>query len=146
MILMTAVGIADNRVSGACSALHHAPAVGACGALRAIRLADIWSDHLATQQQQQQQQPGGDSAAPVPVAAAAFVTDVALQTQRLTLDIVGLTAFSHDFGQVRAACWVVGGGAAWKGVQGVVRACRKAFQENAAVGIGSAGCGFSSWP
>lgn len=26
-------------------------------------------------------------------------TDVSLQTQRLTLDVVGLTAFSHDFGQ-----------------------------------------------
>lgn len=31
--------------------------------------------------------------------AGAHVTDVALQTQRLTLDVVGLTAFSHDFGQ-----------------------------------------------
>jgi hypothetical protein len=28
-----------------------------------------------------------------------FLTDVATQTQRLTLDIVGLTAFSHDFKQ-----------------------------------------------
>lgn len=29
----------------------------------------------------------------------ARATDVALQTQRLTLDIVGLVAFSHDFRQ-----------------------------------------------
>lgn len=29
----------------------------------------------------------------------ALVTDVALQAQRLTLDIVGLVAFSHDFRQ-----------------------------------------------
>jgi hypothetical protein len=29
------------------------------------------------------------------------MTDVATQTQRLTLDIVGLTAFSHDFQQVQ---------------------------------------------
>ena len=30
---------------------------------------------------------------------AVLTTDVALQTQRLTLDIVGLVAFSHDFRQ-----------------------------------------------
>ena len=30
---------------------------------------------------------------------SARATDVALQTQRLTLDIVGLVAFSHDFRQ-----------------------------------------------
>lgn len=30
-----------------------------------------------------------------------FVTDVATQTQRLTLDVVGLVAFSHDFQQVQ---------------------------------------------
>ena len=30
---------------------------------------------------------------------SALTTDVALQTQRLTLDIVGLVAFSHDFRQ-----------------------------------------------
>ena len=38
-------------------------------------------------------------------AAAAWgglKTDVSLQTQRLTLDIVGLTAFSHNFQQVRS--------------------------------------------
>lgn len=29
------------------------------------------------------------------------MTDVANETQRLTLDIVGLTAFSHDFKQVQ---------------------------------------------
>jgi hypothetical protein len=29
------------------------------------------------------------------------VTDVATQTQRLTLDVVGLTAFSHDFRQTQ---------------------------------------------
>lgn len=33
---------------------------------------------------------------------APFATDVAIQTQRLTLDCVGLTAFSHDFGEVDA--------------------------------------------
>jgi hypothetical protein len=42
---------------------------------RTLRLADIWGAH--------------DS----------FRTDVATQTQRLTLDVVGLVAFSHDFGQ-----------------------------------------------
>lgn len=32
---------------------------------------------------------------------------MAVQTQRLTLDIVGLTAFSHDFGECDAiARWV----------------------------------------
>lgn len=31
--------------------------------------------------------------------AGAHDTDVSLQTQRLTLDVVGLTAFSHDFGE-----------------------------------------------
>lgn len=31
-----------------------------------------------------------------------FATNVAIQTQRLTLDCVGLTAFSHDFGEVEA--------------------------------------------
>ena len=30
---------------------------------------------------------------------SALKTDMALQTQRLTLDIVGLVAFSHDFRQ-----------------------------------------------
>lgn len=40
-----------------------------------------------------------------------FTTDVAVQTQRLTLDVVGLVAFSHDFGQTErirrlpAQCW-----------------------------------------
>lgn len=31
-----------------------------------------------------------------------FATNVAVQTQRLTLDVVGLTAFSHDFGECQA--------------------------------------------
>lgn len=31
-----------------------------------------------------------------------LLLDVSVQTQRLTLDVVGLTAFSHDFRQVRA--------------------------------------------
>lgn len=30
-----------------------------------------------------------------------FLTDVAVQTQRLTLDVVGLVAFSHDFQQTQ---------------------------------------------
>lgn len=39
---------------------------------------------------------------PAPVA-----TNVAVQVQRLALDVVGLTAFSHDFGQADAiARWV----------------------------------------
>lgn len=33
---------------------------------------------------------------------APFATDLAVQAQRLTLDVVGLTAFSHDFGQCDA--------------------------------------------
>lgn len=36
-------------------------------------------------------------------SSSPFLTDVALQTQRLTLDIVGLVAFSHDFGQAQQA-------------------------------------------
>lgn len=33
------------------------------------------------------------------MSGASFLTDVATQAQRLTLDVVGLTAFSHDFRQ-----------------------------------------------
>lgn len=44
---------------------------------RSSSLADIWLQH------------GG----------AGFCTDIATQTQRLTLDVVGLVAFSHDFKQ-----------------------------------------------
>lgn len=46
-----------------------------CGDRRTYQLADIWAEHQT------------------------FTTDVAVQTQRLTLDVVGLVAFSHDFGQ-----------------------------------------------
>lgn len=42
---------------------------------RALELVDIWRDF------------------------GEHDTDVSLQTQRLTLDVVGLTAFSHDFGE-----------------------------------------------
>ncbi|PRW33565.1 cytochrome P450 [Chlorella sorokiniana] len=42
---------------------------------------------------------------------APFATNVAIQTQRLTLDCVGLTAFSHDFGEVEAIARDVRGGA-----------------------------------
>lgn len=38
-----------------------------------------------------------------------FATNVAVQTQRLTLDVVGLTAFSHDFGECQAIARDVGG-------------------------------------
>jgi hypothetical protein len=34
-------------------------------------------------------------------AGGPLTTDISVHTQRLTLDIVGLTAFSHDFRQVR---------------------------------------------
>jgi hypothetical protein len=40
---------------------------------RALEMVDIWKAH------------------------GAHITDVSLQTQRLTLDVVGLVAFSHDF-------------------------------------------------
>lgn len=33
---------------------------------------------------------------------APLATNVAVQMQRLTLDVVGLTAFSHDFGECAA--------------------------------------------
>ncbi|KAF6262648.1 cytochrome P450 [Scenedesmus sp. NREL 46B-D3] len=49
---------------------------------RSARLAEIWQQHLAS-------------------CGSSFLTDVATQTQRLTLDVVGLTAFSHDFKQVQ---------------------------------------------
>lgn len=47
---------------------------------------------------------------PAPVA-----TDVAVQTQRLTLDVVGLTAFSHDFQECDA---IVRWGCGWGRVGG----------------------------
>eukprot|EP00878_Enallax_costatus_P019160 GHUV01020204.1.p1 GENE.GHUV01020204.1~~GHUV01020204.1.p1 ORF type:complete len:498 (+),score=145.15 GHUV01020204.1:378-1871(+) len=50
---------------------------------RSGRLADIWQQHINSSEQ------------------SGFMTDIATQTQRLTLDIVGLTAFSHDFRQVQ---------------------------------------------
>lgn len=63
-----------------------APRVRRC---RSGRLAEIWQQHL-------------DSlAATDGSSGSSFLTDVATQTQRLTLDIVGLTAFSHDFQQVQ---------------------------------------------
>lgn len=53
-------------------------------------------------------------AQPRPVA-----TDVAVQAQRLTLDVVGLTAFSHDFGQTDVIARWAGWGRAgriWRAV------------------------------
>ncbi|WIA42697.1 hypothetical protein OEZ86_008649 [Tetradesmus obliquus] len=52
---------------------------------RSARLAEIWQQHLASSSS----------------SSSSFLTDVATQTQRLTLDVVGLTAFSHDFKQVQ---------------------------------------------
>jgi cytochrome P450 len=48
--------------------------------LRTLKLVDIWREPAG--------QYGG------------FTCDIALQTQRLTLDVIGLTSFSHDFEQV----------------------------------------------
>jgi hypothetical protein len=42
-----------------------------------------------------------DSLAEAAAARGGIDMDISLHTQRLTLDIVGLTAFSHDFKQVR---------------------------------------------
>ncbi len=72
---------------------------------RSQQLVDIWTAAAAAA--------AGDSSLPSPAGGpqgagrqgkgsgqGGFVTDVATQTQRLTLDIVGLVAFSHDFKQV----------------------------------------------
>mgnify|MGYP001806755597 CR=1 FL=1 len=58
--------------------------------IRSGRLASIWQEHLE-----------GSSSSSCGSGENGFLTDVATQTQRLTLDIVGLTAFSHDFKQVQ---------------------------------------------
>jgi hypothetical protein len=56
---------------------------------RSARLAEIWQQHLAS-----------SSSSNDGSSSSSFLTDIATQTQRLTLDVVGLTAFSHDFKQV----------------------------------------------
>ncbi|GFR44798.1 hypothetical protein Agub_g6133, partial [Astrephomene gubernaculifera] len=59
---------------------------------RSQRLADIWLSAATAATA------GG--AAGAGAGPGSLVTDISTQTQRLTLDIVGLVAFSHDFGQV----------------------------------------------
>ncbi|KXZ42915.1 hypothetical protein GPECTOR_111g248 [Gonium pectorale] len=67
---------------------------------RSLQMADIMTA-AAEDQAAGNGSGGGGGAAELPSSGAAgFVTDVATQTQRLTLDIVGLVAFSHDFKQV----------------------------------------------
>lgn len=55
-------------------------------------MAHIWQQHLDSLAAA-----GGSNGS----SSGSFSTDIATQTQRLTLDIVGLTAFSHDFKQVQ---------------------------------------------
>lgn len=55
----------------------------AVNAPRSLELVDIWRE------------------------AGEHVTDVSLQTQRLTLDVVGLVAFSHDFQETQQIQWWV---------------------------------------
>jgi hypothetical protein len=62
--------------------------------IRSGRLASIWQEHLDSSS-------SGGASSGGSSGSAGFMTDVATQTQRLTLDIVGLTAFSHDFKQVQ---------------------------------------------
>jgi len=60
---------------------------------RSSELSDIWAAHLDSL----------TTSATTSTSSSApptFLTDIATQTQRLTLDVVGLTAFSHDFRQV----------------------------------------------
>ncbi|GLI63266.1 hypothetical protein VaNZ11_006170 [Volvox africanus] len=63
---------------------------------RSQRLVDIWTKAV------REGVSGSEPCSFPPHAncSGGFTTDVATQTQRLTLDIVGLVAFSHDFRQV----------------------------------------------
>eukprot|EP00775_Hariotina_reticulata_P002129 gene2129-2448_t len=65
---------------------------------RSGQLADIWAGYLSGSCTGSA---NGAGSVTDPVDQPAFLTDVATQTQRLTLDIVGLTAFSHDFKQTQ---------------------------------------------
>lgn len=71
-----------------------------CYGCRSGRLAEIWQQHLDKMAAAARGQDGGSS------SSCSFMTDVATQSQRLTLDIVGLTAFSHDFQQVQVCVCV----------------------------------------
>ncbi|PNW87838.1 hypothetical protein CHLRE_01g003850v5 [Chlamydomonas reinhardtii] len=61
------------------------------------------------------------SAAAAADPSGAFTTDVATQTQRLTLDVVGLVAFSHDFACVEQVQRDLAGATAGDGRSGVLQ-------------------------
>ncbi|GIL57873.1 hypothetical protein Vafri_13130 [Volvox africanus] len=64
---------------------------------RSQKLVDIWTEAAVKEGVLGSEPP---SSSPPADCSGGFTTDVATQTQRLTLDIVGLVAFSHDFRQV----------------------------------------------
>ncbi|GIL78304.1 hypothetical protein Vretifemale_7752 [Volvox reticuliferus] len=69
---------------------------------RSQKLVEIWTEAAAAAVSgfEPASSPSSPLSSPSPSCSGGFITDVATQTQRLTLDIVGLVAFSHDFRQV----------------------------------------------
>ncbi|GLC47259.1 hypothetical protein PLESTB_001835900 [Pleodorina starrii] len=88
---------------------------------RSHQLADIWMEAVEAAGARSSPSPSVSSPSPsvspspspsVSSGGGCLVTDVAVHSQRLTLDIVGLVAFSHDFRQVEQVSRDLGGSAA----------------------------------